>query len=86
MNSTPRDRARKPGTTVERARRERWSHPGAARVIDPKHGTVVVPCGSKLAAIMCAAEVWRCSWLDLRDAEVWRAEPGDQVETMPYII
>lgn len=73
MNSPSKDRARKPGTTAERARRERWNYPAAARVIDPERGTVVVPCKSKFAAILCAAEVWR-------------AEPGDQVETMPYII
>lgn len=82
----PQDRIRKPGSQAERARIERWRFPAAARVTHPDHGTVVVPCKSKFAAILCAAEVWRCSWLDLRDAEVWRAEPGDQVETMPYII
>lgn len=70
----------------ERARLQRWQAPGIARVIHPKYGTVVVPCASKLAAIECAAEVWRCGWLEIKDAGVWVAEPGDKPEAVPYII
>ena len=82
----PQDRIRKPGSQAERARIERWRFPAAARVTHPDHGPVVVPCRSKLAAIMCAAEVWGCNWTSLEGAEVWRAEPGDRVATMPHII
>ena len=74
----------RPGTE-ERSRRERWSAKGTARVTHPARGTVVVPCSSKLAAIMNAAEVWRCDWTELRDAEVRAPEPGDLAVKMPYI-
>lgn len=70
----------------ERSRRERWSAPGKARVVHPTRGTVVVPCRSPFAAMLCAAEVWRCNWMEIRDAKVWRADPGDQVAAMPHII
>lgn len=70
----------------ERARRQRWSAGGTARVIHPLHGTVVVPTSSKLTAIMNAAEVWGCKWADILDAEVWRAEPEEKPIPMPYII
>lgn len=69
----------------ERARRERWETPGAARVTHPDHGTVVVPHRSNYAAILNAAEVWRCRWADIIDATVYAAEPGDKVEKMPYL-
>ena len=69
-----------------RARESRWSAPGLARVIHPAHGTVVVPHSSNLAAIMNAAEVWRCDWAEITDAQVWAAEPGDVPVKMPYII
>lgn len=55
----------------QRARAARWSHPGRARVVHPAHGEVVVPCASKLAALICAAEVWKCNWADITDAQVW---------------
>lgn len=85
LNSPPRDRAKKPESPAERSRRERWKFPIAARVVHPTRGTVVVPCRSKLAALMCAAEAWGCSWMDLDDAKVWRAEPGDQAVPMPTL-
>lgn len=81
-----RDRRRIRNAAAERERRQRWSAPGAARVVHPIRGTVVVPCSSKLAALLCAAEVWGCSWMDLDAAEVWVAQPGDRVEPMPHII
>lgn len=68
-----------------RSRRAQWSAPGVARVIHPDHGAVVVPCGSKFSAILCAAEVWRCDWYKLRDAEVWAA-PGEKPVPMPFIL
>ncbi len=86
LNSPQRDRPRKPQSTAERARLERWRYPAAARVTHPDHDTVVVPCRSKLSAIMCAAEVWGCNWAKLEGVGVWRAEPGDRVAAMPHII
>lgn len=52
LNSPPRDRAKKPESPAERSRRERWKFPIAARVVHPTRGTVVVPCRSKLAALI----------------------------------
>ncbi len=63
--------------------RELWKRPGVARVIHPKYGSVVVPCSSKLSAIMCAAAVWGCHWHKIHDAEVWAAEPGEQPAPLP---
>lgn len=70
----------------ERGRLHRWRAPSAARVTHKTRGTVVVPHCSKFAAIMCAAEAWGCHWLEIMDAEVWAAKPGDKVATMPYLI
>jgi len=70
----------------ERSRMARWTAPGAARVAHPAHGTVVVPHHSNYAAILNAAEVWRCDWLEIIDATVYAAEPGDVAAKMPYII
>lgn len=84
MTEAPRFHVR-PGTE-ERARLERWRAKGTARVTHPLWGTVVVPCASKLAAAMNAAEVWRCDWTEIRDAEVRVPDPGDVAEEMPHII
>ena len=70
----------------EQDRRRRWSATGTARVSHPAHKSVVVPCSSKLSAIMNAAEVWGCEWTELRDAEVWRADAEDKPVPMPHII
>ena len=70
----------------ERERESRWTAPGRARVVHPVYGTVVVPHASNLAAVMCAAEVWRCDWAKITDAQVWAAEHGDVAVKMPYII
>lgn len=67
----------------ERSRRERWEATGKARVSHPAHGTVVVPHGSNLSALLCAAEIWGCDWLEIRDAEVWAAEPSEAAAKMP---
>lgn len=69
----------------DRARSDRWRVKTMARVIHPGHGTVVVPCPSKFAAILNAAEVWGCDWTEITDAEVWAAEPGDVPASMPRI-
>lgn len=58
----------------KRCRRNRWSASGRARVIHPVYGEAIVPCASKFAAILCAAEVWKCDWAKIMDAEVWRYE------------
>lgn len=70
----------------ERQRENRWSAPGRSRVVHPKYGTVVVPHDSNLAAMMNAAEVWRCNWTEITDAKVWAAEPGDVAVKMPHVI
>ncbi len=82
-----REAARKYETPVtERARRERWEAKTFARVIHPTRGTVVVPHRSNYAALLNAAEVWGCSWLEIRDAQVIRPLPGDTPVAMPHII
>ena len=53
-----------------RAYIERWSKIAKARVIHPVHGSLIVPCGSGLSAIMCAADVWKVPWNSLLDAKV----------------
>lgn len=73
-------------TVKQRARANCWKATGRARVTHPAHGTVVVPHSSRLSAIMNAAEVWRCDWAEITDAQVWAAEPGDIPAKMPYII
>lgn len=82
----PVERARILTAAGKRSRESRWSAPGRARVIHPVHGTVVVPHSSNLTAIQNAAEVWRCDWTEITDAQVWAAEPGDVPVRMPYII
>lgn len=82
-----REAARKYETSVtERARRERWQARGCARVVSRKYGTVVVPHGSNFAALLNAAEVWRCDWTEIRDAEVWRADKEERPVPMPHLI
>ncbi|OUQ61215.1 hypothetical protein B5E56_03655 [Flavonifractor sp. An112] len=56
----------------ERSRRDRWAHKCKARVVDPKRGEVIVPCAPPFAAILCAAEVWKCDWTEIIHAKVWR--------------
>lgn len=70
----------------ERQRESRWTAKGISRVIHPDYGMVVVPHFSNLAAVMCAAEVWRCDWAKITNAKVMVAEPGDVPVKMPYII
>lgn len=63
----------------------RWNAPGRAQVLHPLHGTVIVPCSSPYSALLNAAEIWRCSWLDIRDAEVRAARPGEVPAAMPQV-
>ena len=69
----------------EQNREYRWSAQAKARVMHPTRGTTVVPCRSKLAALMNAAEVWGCRLTELEGARVWAAKPGDVAEKRPYI-
>ena len=71
---------------AERTRLERWQTPGLAKVVHPTRGTVVAPHRSNLAALMNAAEVWGCSWIEIRDAKVLAADPGAVPVPMPHII
>ncbi|MCC8156326.1 MAG: hypothetical protein LIO54_03500 [Oscillospiraceae bacterium] len=65
------------------ARARRWGATGRARVEHPTRGSVVVPCDSNFAALLCAAEYWDCDWRDIRGAKVWAAKPGDGPVVMP---
>ena len=57
---------------VERSRRERWRAVGRARVVSKKYGAVVVPCRSKLTALM--------------NAEVWAVEKDERAVPVPRLI
>lgn len=63
--------------------RELWRRPGVARVIDKKYGEIVVPCSSKLSALICAAAVWGCHWTKIKDAEVMAVEDGEKPVPLP---
>jgi len=56
------------------ARANRWAFPGKAKVIHPDHGEVIVPAPSPYAAVLCAAEVWKCDWAKILNAEVRRID------------
>lgn len=68
------DRRRHRMLAEERARRIRWAHKCKARVVDEERGEIIVPCASPFAAILCAAEVWKCDWAEIIHAKVWRYE------------
>ena len=55
-------------------------------MVHPAHGAIVVPHASNLAAILNAAEVWRCDWATILDAEVWAADQAEPVAKMPIHI
>lgn len=81
FNEGSREQTRR--EAVARARFHRWQAPGRSRVVHPAHGAIVVPHASNLAAILNAAEVWRCDWATILDAEVWAADPAEPVAKMP---
>ena len=83
MNAAEQTQAVNSRANTRRQIQDMWKRPGTARVIPPKYGSVVVPCSSKLSAIMCAAAVWGCHWHKIHDAEVWAAEPGEQPVPLP---
>ena len=81
FNEGSREQTRR--EAVARARFHRWQVPGRSKVVHPAHGAIVVPHASNLAAILNAAEVWRCDWATILDAEVWAADPAEPVAKMP---
>lgn len=83
FNFNEDSRAQTRRAAEERSRIHRWQVPGRSRVVHPAHGAVVVPHTSNLGAIMNAAEVWRCDWVTILDAEVWAADPSEPVAEMP---
>jgi len=44
---------------------------------------VIVPSTSKLSALENAAEYWRTTWLEIRDAGVWAVEPDEGPTVRP---
>lgn len=67
----------------ERDRRQRWAAKGRVRVTHPDHGSVVVPNSSNFVALLNAAEVWGCDWLELRDAVIQGVDRSEPVSKMP---
>jgi hypothetical protein len=55
----------------QRERERRWAFPVSAKVVT-RLGTVVVPCASPYAAVLCAAEELNTDWTQIRDAKVER--------------
>lgn len=61
-----------------RSRANRWTAKTKSRVEHPKHGSVIVPHLSKLAAIENAAEFWKCDVREIiSDAQVWAVSPAE---------
>ncbi len=67
----------------ERDLRQRWSAKGRAKVTHPEHGSVVVPHSSNFAALLNAADVWGCDWLEIRDAKVWGVDRSTPTAPIP---
>lgn len=62
----------------KRNRKLRWATKNRAQVIHPAYGSVIVPHLSNLSAIICAAEIWKCEWYKILDAEVRFLENANQ--------
>ena len=82
FNEGSREQTRR--EAVARARFHRWQAPGSSRVVHPAHGAIVVPHASNLAAILNAAEVWRCGIGAVECAA--RTDPAEPVAKMPIHI
>lgn len=67
-----------------RAYWERWSKTAKARVTHPVFGSVIVPCGSCFASILCAADIWNVPFVSLLDARVEDCDQSLPVE-MPEV-
>lgn len=60
------------GIEGKRRHIDRWSAPSKALVKNPRYGSVVVPCETKFAALLCAAEAWGVSEVEaFHGSEVW---------------
>lgn len=55
---------------MSRDRIDRWNARAKAVVTHPERGAVIVPCRSNFAALLCAAEVWGCDWMEIRNATI----------------
>jgi hypothetical protein len=63
---------------------QRWRHKTKSQVIHPERGTAIVPHGSNLSALMCAAEYWGCTFQDIvKDARVMYVEKDAVVVPRP---
>lgn len=62
-----RQRKKERRLVKELARRARWSHPVKVRVSHPDYEAVTVPHASGYAAVLCACDVWRCGFMDVKD-------------------
>lgn len=77
------ERQRVRDQAAQRERENRWAAKGRSKVTHPRYGSVVVPHHSNFSAIVNAAEYWGCDWMELLNAQVWRAEPGDGPAVIP---
>ncbi len=80
----PEDAQRRREAGKRRGFRHRWSAPTIAQVVDPVRGIIIVPCRSKYAALLCAAEAWGCRWTELDGAQVMCAQVGDVAVRPPF--
>lgn len=58
----------------DRERKIRWSYTDKSSVSHSEHGSVIVPHGSNLSALRCAADVWGVDWLSILDARVEKCD------------
>ena len=66
-----KDQEARAAQNAQRRSKTLWDAKLQARVTHPKHGEVVVPCHSPLAAQECAAEVWGTTWSEIhKEAKV----------------
>lgn len=71
---------------AKRGRLSRWNAKGKSRVVHPKHGEVIVPHESCLAAILCACEVWGTTFGEIsEEVEVWECDQTLPAAKMPEI-
>lgn len=68
---------------VARAADLRWAAKGKAKVIHEMFGEVIVPCGSCLAALQCAAEIWNVDPVQIMDARVMGCDQSLQAAVRP---
>lgn len=83
FNEGSREQTRR--EAVARARFHRWQAPGSSRVVHPAHGAIVVPHASNLAAILNAAEVWRCDWATILEQRCGPPIRRSRWPKCPYI-